>query len=153
MFNSSIVMSSIVMSSIMSSIMSSGYRAPGTEGRERQVRCASQRWCLARTSLKSNVLGLMEAGYFSGTMQASDSSRCRLLVDLAETSADEVAEWRRLGWLGEVVLGVDGAGDVWAMEEARGGDEPVAQVGLYRRVASSEDAAGLITVRRRDIDG
>ena len=81
------------------------------------------------------------------------------MVDLAETSAGKVAEWRRLGWLGEVVLGVDAAGEVWAMEEGRdggggagGGDEPVAPVGVYRRVASSEDAAGLIAVRGPDVD-
>ena len=86
------------------------------------------------------------------------------MVDLTETSAGKVAEWRRLGWLGEVVLGVDAAGEVWAMEEGRdgggggggggagGGDEPVAPVGVYRRVASSEDAAGLIAVRGPDVD-
>jgi len=120
------------------------------------------RWCLARTSRTSSVLELMEAGYFAG---GSDSMRCRLLVDLTETSAGKVAEWRRLGWLGEVVLGVDAAGEVWAMEEGRdgggggaggggagGGDEPVAPVGVYRRVASSEDAAGLIAVRGPDVD-
>ncbi len=53
---------------------------------------------MARTSLRSSVLGLMGAGYFSWGMQASGSSGssgCRLLVDLAETSVGEVAEWRR----------------------------------------------------------
>jgi hypothetical protein len=144
--------------------MSSGCLALGVSsapGRNR-VLCAavprtqsqggnSQRWCLARTSLKSNVVGLMEAGYFSGTMH---SSSCHLLVDLEKTSVAEVANWRRLGWLGEVVLGVDGAGDVWEMEEAcnelEACDEtkPKALVGVYRRVKDSEDAAGLIAVCR-----
>ena len=97
--------------------------------------------CLARTSFKSNVLALMEAGYFSGSEQS-----CRLLVDLEETSAGEVAGWRNMGSLGGEGFGVDGAGDVWVMEE--GHDEPVACVGMFRRISSAEDATGLVAVRR-----
>jgi hypothetical protein len=162
--------SSFIHSLQASSIMSSGrFFSVGVARAEARVvaRCQAvhrARWCLARTSRTSSVLELMEAGYFAG---GSDSMRCRLLVDLTETSAGKVAEWRRLGWLGEVVLGVDAAGEVWAMEEGRdggggcagggggcagGGDEPVAPVGVYRRLASAEDAAGLIAVRGPDVD-
>lgn len=111
------------------------------------------RWYFARTVSKSNVLSLIESGYFCGTRtsssphSSSSSSSCRLLVDLEETSRAEVDGWRRLGFLGEAIMGVDAAGDVWEMREDDGSEVSDARVGIFRRVGGSEDAAELIVVR------
>ncbi len=110
-----------------------------------------------RTKHQRDVTDLIEAGYFSASPTA------HLLVDLTVTPLRTVAQWRVLGDIG-VVMGVDGDGTVYRLDDGDDGDDgsddgsvdttglassvsPAAigtPVGVWRAVRSAADVDALV---------